>query len=171
MVLEQIFPTLTTMSKQPYRHPQIRVQWERWQDALVDKLVIVYIRSREKGSVTKCWIPMKSQASWTDGRKPGSLLCDRIHSTFDDNAVHRSEAPEVHDGICSTLDGKCSTPMRLLMYMMAYAAQPAHLLANTVHQVRFLIYMMGYAVHLMANAVHPREAPEVHHDLCSTLDG
>ena len=34
------------------------------------------------------------------------------------NAVHPSEAPEVHpsvvpmldDGLCSTLDGKCSTP-------------------------------------------------------------
>ena len=26
------------------------------------------------------------------------------------NAVHKSEAPEVHDDLCSTLDGKCSTP-------------------------------------------------------------
>ena len=39
--------------------------------------------------------------------------------------------------------------------------------------------MIGYAVHLMANAVHPSEAPEVHpvlflmldDGLCSTLDG
>ena len=44
------------------------------------------------------------------------------------------------------------------MYMVAYAV---HLLANTVHKVRLLIYMIGYAVHLMAIAVHPSEAPDV----------
>ena len=32
------------------------------------------------------------------------------------NAVHPSGAPDVHDAICSTLEGKCSNPM----YMMAY---------------------------------------------------
>ena len=136
------------------------------------------------------------------------------------NAVHPSEAPEVHpnvvpdvrwwplqctwwqmqytevrllkytpvlflmldDGFCSTLDGKCSTPkwgswsapsvvpdvrwwplqytqVKLLMHMMAYSV---HLLGYTVHHVRLLIYMIGYADHLMANAVHASEAPEVH---------
>ena len=30
---------------------------------------------------------------------------------------------------------------------------------------------MGNAVHLLANAVHPSEAPDVHDGLCSTLDG
>ena len=30
--------------------------------------------------------------------------------------------------------------------------------------------MMTYAVHLMANAVHPSEAPDVHDGLCSALD-
>ena len=70
------------------------------------------------------------------------------------------------------------------MYMMVYAV---HLLANTVHQVRLLIYIIGYdvhpsgapnvlytivsTVHLMANAVHPSGAPEVQHGLCSTLYG
>ena len=52
--------------------------------------------------------------------------------------------------------------------MMAYAV---HLLANTVLQVRLLIYMILYAVHLMENKVHPSKAPEVHHGLCSTPDG
>ena len=51
------------------------------------------------------------------------------------------------------------TQVKLLMYMMAYAV---HLLANTVHQVRLLIYTIGYVVHLMTNTVHPSEAPEVH---------
>ena len=82
------------------------------------------------------------------------------------------------------------------MYMMAYAV---NLLANTVHQVRLLIYIIGYAVHLISNAVHPSEAPDVqmasveqlmtnavhllanavhlteapdvHDRICSTLDG
>ena len=31
--------------------------------------------------------------------------------------------------------------------------------------------MIGYTVHLMANAVHPSGAPEVQHGLHSTLDG
>ena len=67
------------------------------------------------------------------------------------------------------------TQVKLLMYMMAYSV---HMLAYTVHHVRLLIYMIGYAVHLMANALHPSEAPEVHpvlflmlnDGLCSTLD-
>ena len=33
------------------------------------------------------------------------------------------------------------------------------------------IYLMGNAVHLLANAVHSSEAHDVHHGLCSTLDG
>ena len=96
------------------------------------------------------------------------------------------------DGLCSTLDGKCSTPKWgswsapqccYWCYMMAYAV---HLMANAVHpseasdvhdclcstldwlvcfwwhHVRLLIYMIGYADHLMANTVHTSEAPEVH---------
>ena len=51
------------------------------------------------------------------------------------------------------------TQVKLLMYMMAYSV---HLLAYTVHRVRLLIYMIGYADYLMADAVHPSEAPEVH---------
>ena len=47
------------------------------------------------------------------------------------------------------------------MYMMAYVV---HLLANTVHQVKLLFYMIGYAVHQSG-------VPEVQHGLCSTLDG
>ena len=72
----------------------------------------------------------------------------------------------------------------MYMYMMAYAV---HLLANTVHRVGLLIYMIGYAihpsgdpdvlymavstVHLNANAVYPSEAPDVHDSLGSTLNG
>ena len=62
------------------------------------------------------------------------------------NVVHPGEAPEVPDGLCSTLDVKCSTPVRLLKYLMVSA------------------------VHLMTNVVHPCVAPEVHDGLCSTLD-
>ena len=51
------------------------------------------------------------------------------------------------------------TQVKLLMCMMAHSV---HLLAYTVHHVRLLIYMIGYADFLMANAVHPSEAPEVH---------
>ena len=62
------------------------------------------------------------------------------------------------------------------MYMMAYSVRQ---LANTLHQVRLLIYMIGYAVHLNANAVHPSEAPKVHvyrglysvHVSTCTIDG
>ena len=35
----------------------------------------------------------------------------------------------------------------------------------------YVNYMIGYAIHLMANAVHPSGAPEVQHGLHSTLDG
>ena len=64
------------------------------------------------------------------------------------------------DGLCSTLDGKCSKhQVKLLMYMMAYSV---HLLAYTGHHVRLLIYMIGYADHLMANVAHRSKAPKVH---------
>ena len=64
------------------------------------------------------------------------------------------------DGLCSTLYGKCSKhQMKLLMYMMAYSV---HLLAYTGHHVRLLIYMIGYADHLMANVAHRSEAPKVY---------
>ena len=52
------------------------------------------------------------------------------------------------------------TQVKLLMYMVAYSV---HLLEYIVLHVRLLISMIGYADHLMANAVHPSEAPEVHH--------
>ena len=42
------------------------------------------------------------------------------------------------------------TQVCFLMYMMAYAV---HLLANTVHQVRLLFDMMS-VVNLVGNAVH-----------------
>ena len=69
------------------------------------------------------------------------------------------------------------TQVKLLMYMMAYSV---HLLAYTGHHVRLLIYIIGYADHLMANVTHRSEAPKVHlsvvpnlldDGLCSTLDG
>ena len=103
------------------------------------------------------------------------------------NAVHPSEASDVHDGICSTpvgkystpsellmhmiicstlygkssaLAGKCSTPMRLLMNMIRYVV---HLIANAVHLsgAPDALCMIVSTVHLMANAVHQRWAPEV----------
>ena len=61
------------------------------------------------------------------------------------NAIHPSEAPEVYDGLCSTL--------------------------NVVHPSVLLVYMMAYAGHLMTNAVHQSEAFEVHDGFCSTPDG
>ena len=42
---------------------------------------------------------------------------------------------------------------------MAYSV---HMLAYTGHHVRLLIYMIGYADHLMANVAHRSEAPKVH---------
>ena len=53
------------------------------------------------------------------------------------------------------------------MYMMAYAV---HLLANTVHQVRLLMYMMS-VVDFMGNAVHQSVPPGVHDGICSTPAG
>ena len=40
-------------------------------------------------------------------------------------------------------------------------------------QVRLLNYMMvsAYAVHLLAIAVHPSEAPNAHDGICSIFDG
>ena len=72
------------------------------------------------------------------------------------------------DCICSTLDGKYSTPSGApdLLDRMQYT------------QARLLMNMMASAVHLMvnpvhrlANTVHSSEAPEVQHGLHSTLDG
>ena len=74
---------------------------------------------------------------------------DGIHSTPAGKYSTPSEAPDVHDGCCR-LGGKCCPPVCFLMYMMAYAE---HLLANTVHQVRLLVYMMA-VVDLVGNAVH-----------------
>ena len=63
-------------------------------------------------------------------------MASAVH--FMANAVHPSEAFDVHDGIFSTPVGIYSTPCEAPDYMI------------------------GYADHLMANAVHPSEAPEVH---------
>ena len=62
------------------------------------------------------------------------------------------------------------TQVRLLKYMMDSAV---HLMANVVHQVRFLNYMMAYAyaVHLLENAAHPSGSPDAHDGICSTLEG
>ena len=82
--------------------------------------------------------------------------------------LHPSEAPEVHPSIVPdvrlwplqyTWWQMQYTQVKLLMYMMAYSV---HMLAYTVHHVRLLIYMIGYADHLMTNTAHPSEAPEVH---------
>ena len=53
------------------------------------------------------------------------------------------------------------------MYMMAYAV---HLLANTVHQVRLLMHMMA-AVDFEGNAVHLSVLPDVHDGIRSTPVG
>ena len=76
------------------------------------------------------------------------MLDDGIYAVHMVNAVHPSEASNVHDGICSTPVGKYRTQSE----------------APDVHG-------RIYAVHLMANAAHPSEAHKVHHGLCSTLDG
>ena len=63
------------------------------------------------------------------------------------------------DDICSTIDGKMQyTQVRLLMYMMAYAV---HLIANAVHTsgAPDVLYIVFSTVHLVANAVHPSEDP------------
>ena len=73
------------------------------------------------------------------------------------------------EGICSTLDGKCSTPkwgswctwwhMQYTRCQMQYT------------QVRLLMYMMAYAVQLCGKYSIPSEAPDLHDRICSTLDG
>ena len=73
------------------------------------------------------------------------------------------------DGLCSTLDCKCSKhQVKLLMYMMAYSV---HLLAYTGHLVRLLIYMIGYADHLMANVAHRSGPPKVHPSVVPNVRG
>ena len=64
------------------------------------------------------------------------------------NEVHPSEASDVHDCLCSTLDW---------------------LVCFWWHHVRLLIYMIGYADHLIANAVHPSEASEEHPSVVSDV--
>ena len=62
-----------------------------------------------------------------------------------ENAVQPSEAPDVHDGICSTPSGKYSTPSETpdLRQDMQYT------------QVELLKYSMASAVHFMVIIVHP----------------
>ena len=63
------------------------------------------------------------------------MMASAVHVMAD--AVHPSEAFDVHDDIFSTPVGIYSTPyVRLLIYMTGYAD---HLLANAVHQVRLLM--------------------------------
>ena len=85
-------------------------------------------------------------------------------------AVHPSEAPDVHDGICSTPVGKYSTPSeapdlhdRICSTLDGKSNAPLHLLANatTCTQARLLMNMIGYAAHLIANAVHLSGAPDL----------
>ena len=59
------------------------------------------------------------------------------------------------------------TQVCFLMYMIAYAV---HLLANTVHQVRLLMHMLA-VVDLEGNAVYPSVLPDVHDGICSTPTG
>ena len=86
------------------------------------------------------------------------LMVNPVHLLA--NAVHPSEAPDVHHGISSTLvvkystpseapdvhddccrlGGKCSTPN---CAPDVYDSICSNLLANTVHQVRLLMYMMS----------------------------
>ena len=53
------------------------------------------------------------------------------------------------------------------MNMIGYTV---HLIANAVHSswAPDVLYMIVSTVHLMANAVHPSEAPDVHDGICST---
>ena len=72
------------------------------------------------------------------------LMANEVHPSHTwCTPEHRNtwSTPNVHDCLCSTLDW---------------------LVCFWWHHVRLLIYMIGYADHLMANAVHPSEAPEVH---------
>ena len=62
-----------------------------------------------------------------------------------------SEAPDAHDGCCR-LGGKCSTPS---CAPDVHDGICSNLLANTVHQVRLLIYMMS-VVDLIGNASTPK---------------
>ena len=71
------------------------------------------------------------------------MMASAVHLL--ENAVHPSEAPEEHDGLCSTLDVKYSTP-----------SEPHEILDGNL---------------MTANVVHPGEAPEVNDGLCSTLAG
>ena len=59
------------------------------------------------------------------------------------------------------------TRLCFLVYMMAYAV---HLVANTEHQVRLLMHMMS-VVDLEGNAVHQSLLPDVHDGMCSTPTG
>ena len=55
------------------------------------------------------------------------------------------------------------TQVRFLIYMIGYAVHPS--LAPDV------LYMIVSTVHLMANVVHPSEAPDLHDRIYSALDG
>ena len=67
------------------------------------------------------------------------------------------------DGICNILDCKSY-----------HVNQEPHLVYCTkhtgaAHQVRLLMNMIGYAVHLIVNAVHPSWAPDVLYIIFSTV--
>ena len=70
------------------------------------------------------------------------------------NAVHPSEAPDVHDGLCSTLNGKSR-----------------HLLANGAHPSKASDVHDGICSTPVAKYSTPSEAPKLHDGLCSALDG
>ena len=70
------------------------------------------------------------------------------------------QTPDVHDGICSTPKwGSWCTwwHIHYTCWQMQYT------------KVRLLKYMTSYAVHLLPNAVHLSETPDVHDFICSTL--
>ena len=75
------------------------------------------------------------------------------------NAVHLSEASDVHDGICSTPVGKYSTPSEALDLHDKICSTLDCKCSTPKGGSRS--YIMTSAVHLMANVVHPSVAPGV----------
>ena len=108
------------------------------------------------------WCTLGTPCPHLGGELPEGVLNPALTpSRSNTDTVHPNEAPEVHPSVVPDVRWwpLKYTQVKLLMYMMAYSV---HLLAYTVYHVRPLIYMIRYTDHLMANAVHPSEAPEVH---------
>ena len=186
-------------------------KWGSWSTWFHMEYIFIAAKcSTPKWGSWNAWWPLQYtcwQMQYTQVRLLKSMTSYGVHLL--PNAVNLSETPDVHDFICSTPVGKCSTPKWGSWYTW-WHIQPVHLLPNAVHQseapevhgficstlaakcskpkwgswntrwplqytswqqctqVRLLKYMISYAVHLLSNAVHPREAPDVHDGICRT---